>query len=100
MKKGTKFALFAAAAAGIALVGSKLARLVSQQNQELNDMIHQDPAVQPAHQACSCQDDDEEGYTQAAPPSPEDVSDDYASQILGEEDEEVTPALDEDEPLY
>lgn len=47
MKKGTKFALFAAAAAGIAVVGSKLAQMVRLQNEELNDMNNQTPAPQP-----------------------------------------------------
>ena len=37
MKKRTKVALFAAAAAGVAVAGAKLAQAVQQKNEELND---------------------------------------------------------------
>ena len=39
MKKRTKVALFAAAAAGVAVAGAKLAQAVQQKNEELNDLI-------------------------------------------------------------
>ena len=39
MKKKTKFALFAAASAGLALAGAKLWQMIRCQNDELNEMI-------------------------------------------------------------
>lgn len=43
MKKKTKFALFAAASAGLALAGAKLWQMIRCQNDELNEMIRQEP---------------------------------------------------------
>ena len=43
MKKRTKFALFAAASAGLALAGAKIWQMIRWQNEELNEMIGQEP---------------------------------------------------------
>lgn len=51
MKKSTKVTLFAAAVAGAAMAGARLARLVRLQNEELNDLINQEPGYRPAPQA-------------------------------------------------
>ena len=104
MKKKTKFALFAAASAGLALAGAKLWQMIRYQNDELNEMIRQEPGhsvppmeepdpedyVIPVHPAAGAvqpsEDLDEDGFVH-----PEDEEEE--DEVLSEEED------DENEPL-
>ncbi len=108
MKKGTKFALFAAAAAGIAVVGSKLAQMVRLQNEELNDMINQAPAPapeeedtsdyvmpgdaepdsQPEEQPACCPEDEAEAAAEEDPEDEEYTAEDEPAEDVLPDDEE------------
>ena len=84
MKKKTKFALFAAASAGLALAGAKLWQMIRFQNDELNEMIRQEPG----HSAPPMEDLDEDDFVH-----PEDEEEEEEDEVLSEEEE------DENEPL-
>lgn len=103
MKKKAKFALFAAASAGLALAGAKLLRMVRSRNDELNEMIRQEPG----HSAPPMDEPDPEDYVMpihpaAAPAQPsEDVEEeDFVRPQEEDEDQHQTEEEDGDnEPL-
>ena len=104
MKKKTKFALFAAASAGLALAGAKLWQMIRYQNDELNEMIRQEPgqSVPPMEEP------DPEDYVipvhpaaGAVQPSEDLDEDDFVHPEDEEEEEEVLSEEEEEdnEPL-
>lgn len=109
MKKGTKVTLFAAAVTGAALAGARLARLVRLQNEELNDMMNQEPGYTPPKQAVPEQ-PTAEPANQSAEEAPEQQPEELDEELEGleeeledlEEDlspEDDEPEIDPDEPL-
>ena len=86
MKKSTKVTLFAAAVAGAARAGARLARLVRPQNEELNDLINQEPGYRPAPQAPE---------EEPAPQAPEAEDAQPAEEALQEEPDAAEEMQDE-----
>ena len=104
MKKKTKFALFAAASAGLALAGAKLWQMIRYQNDELNEMIRQEPG----HSAPPMEEPDPEDYVipvhpaaGAVQPSEDLDEDDFVRPEDEEEEDEVQDEEEEEdnEPL-
>ena len=100
MKKKTKFALFAAASAGLALAGAKLWQMIRFQNDELNEMIRQEPG----HSAPPMEEPDPEDYVipvhpaaGAVQPSEDLDEDNFVHPEDEEEEEEVLSEEEEDE---
>ena len=84
MKKGTKVTLFAAAVTGAALAGARLARLIRLQNEELNDLINQEPGYRPEPQAPA---------EEPAPQSPGEAAEEQDEHRA----EEAAPAAEQEE---
>ena len=99
MKKKTKFALFAAASAGLALAGAKLWQMIRCQNDELNEMIRQEPG----HSVPPMEEPDPEDYVIPAHPAAgavqpsEDLDKDDFVRPEDEDEEEDAQSEEEEE---
>ena len=99
MKKKTKVALFAAASAGLALAGAKLWQMIRCQNDELNEMIRQEPG----HSVPPMEEPDPEDYVIPVHPAAgavqpsEDLDEDDFVRPEDEDEEEDAQSEEEEE---